>query len=117
MSFRAGPAWGHDFNVYTKRKRLEKLSYMHWNPVRRGLAKEPQEWAWSSFRHYLTGEEGVVEIESEWTGRKRERMGVLPRVKIVTPISLAITSENSHPSKRSLGGPPAEADRQRVAFL
>ena len=48
---------------------------MHRNPVKRGLVKRPEDWAWSSFRHYLTGEEGVVEIESWWTGRKRERMG------------------------------------------
>jgi len=26
----------------------------------------------------------VVEIESEWTGRKRERMGIVPRVKLVS---------------------------------
>ena len=47
----------YDFNVYTRKKRLEKLSSMHWNPVKRGLVKEPQDWPWSSFRHYLTGEE------------------------------------------------------------
>jgi hypothetical protein len=34
--------------------------------------------------HYLTGEEGVVEIESDWTARKRERMCLVPRVKLVT---------------------------------
>ena len=40
------------------------------------------------FGRYLTGEEGVVEIESEWTGRKRERMGIVPRVTIVSdPVS------------------------------
>jgi hypothetical protein len=27
----------------------------------------------SSFRHYATGYEGEVEIESEWTARKQER--------------------------------------------
>ena len=43
--------------------------------------------SWSSFRHYLTGDHGIVEIESEWTGRKRERMGIVPRVKLVTPVS------------------------------
>ena len=74
----------YDFNVYTQEKRIEKLRYMHRNPVKRGLVKEPQDWAWSSFRHYLTGEEGVVEIESEWTGRKRERMGIVPRVKVAS---------------------------------
>jgi putative transposase len=74
----------YDFNVYTRKKRLEKLSYMHWNPVQRGPVKEPQDWAWSSFRHYLTGDEGVVEIESDWTGRKRERIGIAPRAKLVS---------------------------------
>jgi putative transposase len=66
----------YDFNVWTKRKRVDKLRYMHRNPVKRGLVEKPEDWSWSSFRHYLTGAEGVVEIESEWTGRKRERMGL-----------------------------------------
>jgi len=30
----------------------------------------------------------MLEIESEWTGRKRERMGIVPRVKLVSdPVS------------------------------
>jgi|ERR1035437_5117424 putative transposase len=88
----------YDFNVWTKRKRVEKLRYMHRNPVKRGLVEKPEDWAWSSFRHYLTGVEGVVEIESEWTGRKRERMGMPLRVKI---------TELPHPSKPGLGGAPS----------
>jgi putative transposase len=63
----------HDFNVLTHKKHVEKLRYMHRNPVKRGLVEEPQEWAWSSFRHYLTGVEGRVEIESEWTWNRREQ--------------------------------------------
>ena len=62
----------YDFNVHSARKHVEKLRYIHRNPVRRGLVKEPQDWAWSSFRHYATGERGVVEIESRWTGMIRE---------------------------------------------
>ena len=31
---------------------------------------------WSSFRQWATGCEGTVEIESQWTARKRERMGI-----------------------------------------
>ena len=27
----------YDFNVWSEHKRLEKLNYMHWNPVKRGL--------------------------------------------------------------------------------
>jgi len=57
----------YDFNVFTSKKRIEKLKYIHRNPVKRGLVERPQDWAWSSFRHYVTGESGVVEIESPWT--------------------------------------------------
>jgi putative transposase len=76
----AEPFWQdryYDFNVYSERKRVEKLRYIHRNPVVRGLVAAPEDWAWSSFRHYATGVEGVVEIESEWTARKRERMGLV----------------------------------------
>ena len=75
----------YDFNVWTAKKRIEKLRYIHRNPVKRGLVEEPEDWAWSSFRHYVTGVEGVVEIESQWTGQKRERMGMPLRVRITKP--------------------------------
>jgi putative transposase len=61
----------YDFNVHSEEKRVEKLRYMHCNPVTRGLACRPEEWKWSSFRHYLTGEPGIVEIESSWTAGRR----------------------------------------------
>ena len=50
--------------------------YIHRNPVKRGLVESPEQWAWSSFRHYISGVEGMVEIESQWTARKRERLGL-----------------------------------------
>lgn len=71
----------YDFNVWSEQKRLEKLRYLHRNPVARGLVENPEDWAWSSFPHYATGIEGVVEIESEWTARKRERMGIRLKVR------------------------------------
>jgi putative transposase len=61
----------YDFLVHNEEKRVEKLRYMHRNPVRRGLVRKPEDWAWSSFRHYATGTEGVVEIESPWTAARR----------------------------------------------
>ena len=63
----------YDFNVYSGAKRSEKILYMHENPVCRGLVDEPGEWRWSSYRHYQTGERGVVEIESEITAARRDR--------------------------------------------
>ena len=62
----------YDFNIHTNRKHVEKLKYMHRNPVVRGLVKRPEDWAWSSFRHYLTGQAGTVEIESWWSAMRRE---------------------------------------------
>jgi putative transposase len=61
----------YDFNISTHEKFVEKLRYIHRNPVRRGLVAQPQDWKWSSFRHYQTGMHGTVEIESEWTARER----------------------------------------------
>ena len=62
----------YDFNVHNEDKRVEKLRYMHRNPVKRGLVEKPEDWAWSSFRHYATGEIRTVEIESFWTGARRD---------------------------------------------
>lgn len=67
----------YDFNVFSDKKRVEKLKYIHRNPVARGLVDRPQDWRWSSFRHYLTAEMGVVEIESGWTAGRREGLRIL----------------------------------------
>lgn len=63
----------YDFNIRSYAQFVEKLRYIHRNPVKAGLCERPEDWEWSSFRHYATGYEGRVEIESEWTARKRER--------------------------------------------
>jgi putative transposase len=63
----------YDFNIRNYPQFVEKLRYIHRNPVKAGLCERPEDWEWSSFRHYATGCERRVEIESEWTARKRER--------------------------------------------
>jgi putative transposase len=67
----------YDFNVWTKGKRIEKLRYMHRNPVARGLVQEPEQWPWSSYRSYAFGEEGAVRI-NQWG-----------KIKMKTPPSAA----------------------------
>jgi putative transposase len=81
----------YDFNVWSERKFIEKLRYIHRNPVHRGLVSQPENWLWSSFRHYATGEVGTVEIESQWTARKRERAGISLTLKF-------LGQENPRPS-------------------
>ncbi len=61
----AEPVWQrrfYDCNVWSERKRIEKLRYMHRNPVKRGLVLEPEQWRWSSYRDYAYGEAGAVQI-------------------------------------------------------
>jgi putative transposase len=61
----------YDFNVHSEEKRVEKLRYVRRNPVKRGLVEKPEQWPWSSFRHYATGQVGAVEIECQWTAFRR----------------------------------------------
>ena len=62
----------YDRNVRDAREFSIKLRYLHRNPVKRGLVKDPADWRWSSYRHYALRENGVVEIESDWTARDRD---------------------------------------------
>ena len=59
----------YDFNVWSKKKTVEKLRYMHRNPVKRGLVDSPEQWRWSSFRHYLYGESGAVVVDEVFAPR------------------------------------------------
>lgn len=42
---------------------LEKLNYIHGNPVKRRLAMSPEEWPWSSFRFYHLKDSSVLPID------------------------------------------------------
>ena len=41
------------FHIYSERKLLEKLDYMHLNPVRAKLVERAEDWRWSSARWYV----------------------------------------------------------------
>ena len=56
----------YDFNVWSEKKRVEKLRYMHRNPVKRGLVESPEQWRWSSYRYYFFGEPGQVKVNVGW---------------------------------------------------
>ena len=63
----------YDFIVFSEHKRVEKLRYMHRNPVKRGLVLEPQQWTWSSFRHYAYDEPGPVVVNEAQRAELRVR--------------------------------------------
>lgn len=79
------PLWQrryYDHNVRSHQSFIDKLRYIHRNPVKRGLCASPLDWKWSSYRHYATAEIGPVEIESQWTADRRS--GREPR--LLTPV-------------------------------
>lgn len=56
MAFRfwqEGP--GYDRNLQTEAAIRAAIDYVHMNPVRRKLCARPDDWKWSSARHYLSG--------------------------------------------------------------
>jgi putative transposase len=61
----------YDFNVWSRKKRNEKLNYMHFNPVKRGLVEHPKDWEWSSYRFYWKGEKGLCPPNPGWEPRKK----------------------------------------------
>jgi putative transposase len=63
----------YDFVVFTEKKRVEKLRYMHRNPVQRDLVLKPEEWLWSSFRHYAYGDRGPVLVDETQEAELRIR--------------------------------------------
>ncbi len=54
----------YDFNVWSRKKKIEKLAYMHANPLQRGLVENPQDWPWSSYAFYQGRGEILIEIDS-----------------------------------------------------
>ena len=53
----------YPYGVYSEKKRLEKLNYMHNNPVKRGLVRSPEEWPWSSFRFYYLNDSSLLSMD------------------------------------------------------
>ena len=53
----------YPYGVYSEKKRLEKLNYMHNNPVKRGLVHSPEGWPWSSFRFYHLNDSSLLSMD------------------------------------------------------
>ena len=46
---------GYDRNLHAPNAVAAAIDYVHANPVRRGLCRRPEDWAWSSARQFETG--------------------------------------------------------------
>jgi len=54
---------GFDRNVRDVEEFCREVRYIHWNPVKRGLAKEPGDWRWSSVRWWMGRRDGELECD------------------------------------------------------
>ena len=64
---RGDPVWQvrfYSFEIHSTPKIEEKLTYMHLNPVRAGLATTATQWRWSSARWYIEGR--TVGVPIQW---------------------------------------------------
>ena len=53
----------YDFNVWSLKKRVEKLHYMHMNPLKRKLVDHPKDWPWSSSCFYSNPKHGLIRVD------------------------------------------------------
>lgn len=56
---------GYDRNLWSLEEILEKVRYIHENPLRRGLVDRPQDWLWSSWRAWEEGVEEPLKIDKD----------------------------------------------------
>jgi putative transposase len=54
---------GYDRNYWSTEEIIQRVDYIHNNPVKRGLVEDPCDWPWSSAREWLTGEKGPIPID------------------------------------------------------
>jgi REP-associated tyrosine transposase len=53
----------YDMNIWSEKKRFEKLNYLHGNPGKRRLVNSPEEWPGSSFRFYPLDDASLIKMD------------------------------------------------------
>ncbi|HUS91135.1 MAG TPA: transposase [Phycisphaerae bacterium] len=56
---------GYDRSMRSVRDMHEKLEYLHYNPVRRGLVTQPEQWRWSSYRAWAEATDEPIPINRD----------------------------------------------------
>jgi putative transposase len=57
------PGGGYDRNIFSVQELHEKIDYIHKNPLRRNLVSHPEDWIWSSFHAWSSGEDRPLPID------------------------------------------------------
>jgi putative transposase len=54
-----------DVLIYSKDQFEIKLTYIHNNPVKRGLVQRPEDWLYLSARNYLLGDHSIIKVDTD----------------------------------------------------
>ena len=94
------PGGGHDLNIWTMKKAIEKAEYCHGNPVKRRLVRSAELWRWSSFRWLIQGkrEDEPLRVD-DWD----ERLEQAPLVTEPASPSLARCAAPSCTDPKQMG--------------
>ena len=53
----------HPEAVYSEMFLKQKMDYVHYNPVRRGLVSRPEDWHYSSARNYISNDATIITVD------------------------------------------------------
>jgi putative transposase len=53
----------HPIAIESERFFLEKLRYLHENPVRKGYVERPEQWRYSSARNYVLDDDSIIAVD------------------------------------------------------
>lgn len=54
----------HPQEITSHEMMLQKIEYIHYNPVRRGLVRKPEEWIYSSALNFMSDNKGLIELDT-----------------------------------------------------
>lgn len=52
----------HPVGIFTQKVFEQKVNYIHWNPCRKGLVRQPEDWRFSSAGFWMNNAESDVEL-------------------------------------------------------
>jgi putative transposase len=55
-----------DLIITTERMMGIKVNYVHYNPVKAGLVKKPEDWQFSSARNYILNDHSLIKVNTSW---------------------------------------------------
>jgi putative transposase len=55
----------HPIAITSEKWFLQKMEYMHNNPVRKGFVEKPEDWKYSSARNWILDDDGIIIINRE----------------------------------------------------